>query len=127
MKRFDTLVNNVFAGILLEQDPGVAPGLDQTGGPQGQPPVAPAPAPAMPAPAAPAPEPAPEEQKTKPLTAPGRAFLVDLVRRALEIDPKSLADTDLGVFADEEVTIENAAEVEKKLLEIINRLNPSKI
>ena len=126
MKRFDKVVNNVFAGILLEQDPGApapAPGLDQTGGPQGMPPAAPA----MPPPAAPAPEPAPEEQKPKPLTAPGRAFLVDLVRRALEIDPKSLADTDLGVFADEEVTIENAAEVEKKLLEIINRLNPSKI
>jgi len=127
MKKFDSIVNKVFTDLLTEQPapaPAPAPGLDQTGGPQGQPPAAPAPA----APPMPADIPAPEkEQKPKPLTSPGRAFLVDLIRRALEIDPKSLDDADMGVFADDEVTIENAAEVEKKLASIINRLNPSKI
>ena len=126
MKKFDSIVNKVFTDLLTEQPaPPPAPGLDQTGGPQGQP-VAAAPAPA--APPMPADIPAPEEeQKPKPLTSPGRAFLVDLIRRALEIDPKSLDDADTGVFADDEVTIENAAEIEKKLATIINRLNPSKI
>lgn len=126
MKKFDTIVNKVYTNLLTEQEIAPPPGLDQTGGPQAQPPAAPAaPAPA-PAPAAPAPEPA-EQEEPRRLTAPGRAFLVDLIRRALEIDPKSLDDADTGVFADDEVTIENAAEIEKKLASIINRLNPSRI
>lgn len=129
MKKFDSIVNRVFTDLLTEQPappPAPPPGLDQTGGPQGQPPMAP--------PAAPAPAPMPadipdpeEEQKPKPLSSPGRAFLVDLIRRALEIDPKSMDDSDMGVFADDEVTIENASEIEKKLAAIINRLNPAKI
>ena len=127
MKKFDSIVNKVFTDLLSEQPVPVpaVPGLDQTGGPQAQP-VAPVAAPvAAPMPAdIPDPE---EEQKPKPLSSPGRAFLVDLIRRALEIDPKSMDDSDTGVFADDEVTIENAAEIEKKLASIINRLNPSKI
>ncbi len=125
MKKFDLVVNKVFTNLLSEQEQPPAPGLDQTGGPQAQPAGG---APVVPAPAAPAPapEPAPEQEPRR-LTAPGRAFLVDLIRRALEIDPKPLDDADTGVFADDEVTIENAAEVEKKLVSIINRLNPSKI
>lgn len=128
MKRFDSIVNKVFTDLLTEQDPNaLAPGLDQSGGPQvpGQPAGA---APVAAPPPAPEPEqPAEEPQKPKPLTSPGRAFLVDLIRRALEIDPKSLDDADTSVFADDEVTIENAAEIEKKLANIINRLNPTKI
>jgi hypothetical protein len=128
MKKFDSIVNRVFTDLLTEQPapPAPPPGLDQTGGPQGQPPMAP---PAAPAPAPmPADIPDPEkEQKPKPLSSPGRAFLVDLIRRALEIDPKSMDDSDMGGFADDEVTIENASEIEKKLASIINRLNPAKI
>lgn len=125
MKKFDSVVNKVFTNLLSEQEQPPVPGLDQTGGPQAQPaapaaPVAPAPAPAA------TPEPAPEQEPRR-LTAPGRAFLVDLIRRALEIDPKSLDDADTAVFADDEVTIENAAEIEKQLAGIINRLNPSRI
>jgi hypothetical protein len=128
MKKFDSILNRDFTELLTEQPAPApvppAPGLDQTGGPQGQPagapPAAPAPMPAD----IPSPE---EEEKPKPLSSPGRAFLVDLIRRALEIDPKSLDDADTGVFADDEVTIKNAAEIEKKLAAIINRLNPSKI
>ena len=56
MKKFDSLVNEVYSNILLEAPP--APGLDQTGG---NPPAAAAPAaPAAPEPAAPAPAPEPE-------------------------------------------------------------------
>lgn len=125
MKKFDLVVNKVFTNLLSEQEQPPVPGLDQTGGPQAQPAGAPPVAPVQAAPV-PAPEPA-SEQEPRRLTAPGRAFLVDLIRRALEIDPKSLDDADTGVFADDEVTIENAADVEKKLVSIINRLNPSKI
>lgn len=124
MKKFDTLVNRVYSGILLEQEAGQPPvGLPQGGGPTAQ--VTPAPGPA----AAPAAEPpaAPEPQEAKPLSPPGRAYLVDMIRRALEIDPKSLQSGDTDVFADDDVTIENAADIEKKLAEIINRLNPSKV
>lgn len=125
MKKFDSVVNKVFTNLLSEQEQAPIPGLDQTGGPQAQP-AAPA-APAAPV-AAPVPTPEPtQEQEPRRLTAPGRAFLVDLIRRALEIDPKSLDDADTAVFADDEVTIENAAEIEKQLASIINRLNPSRI
>ena len=126
MKKFDTLVNRVYSGILLEQEAGQPPvGLPQGGGPTAQ--VTPAPGPA-PAPASAAEPPAaPEPQEAKPLSPPGRAYLVDMIRRALEIDPKSLQSGDTDVFADDDVTIENAADIEKKLAEIINRLNPSKV
>lgn len=127
MKKFDSVVNKVFTNLLSEQEQAPIPGLDQTGGPQAQPAAPVAPAPAAPG-AAPAPTPEPaQEQEPRRLTAPGRAFLVDLIRRALEIDPKSLDDADTAVFADDEVTIENAAEIEKQLASIINRLNPSRI
>lgn len=126
MKKFDILVNKVYSDILLEQEAGQPPvGLPQDGGPAGQAAPAPAPAPAVAPAAEPPAEPEPEEPK--PLSPPGRAYLVDMIRRALEIDPKSLQAGDTDVFADDDVTIENAAEIEKKLAEIINRLNPSKV
>lgn len=121
MKKFDTLVDRVYTSILLEQDPNTPQaGLPQDGGPTAQP----VPVPQPPAPPAPAPE---ETEKPKPLSPPGRAYLVDLVRRALEIDPKSLSQGDMNVFADDTVTVQNAAEIEKKLAEIIDRVNPSPV
>lgn len=129
MKKFDTIVNKVFVNLLSEA-PLPIPGLDQTGGPQ-MPPAGAAPAPAAGPAAAPAqpeqPAPAEEPKEPKPLTSPGRAYLVDLMRRALEIDPKSLEEADMAVFAEDDVTVENAAEVEKKIAEIVNRVNPSRV
>lgn len=114
MKKFDTLVNEVYSNILLEAPP--APGLDQTGG---NPPAA---APAAPAPAAPAPEPAAPEPE--PVSSEGLRNLVDLVQRALVISPDSLDAVDKAVFNDK-VTIQNALEKQQKLSDIVDRLNPA--
>ena len=116
MKKFDTLVNEVYSNILLEAPP--APGLDQTGG---NPPAAAAPAtPAAPAPAAPAPEP----EAPEPVSSEGLRNLVDLVQRALVISPDSLDAVDKAVFNDK-VTIQNALEKQQKLSDIVDRLNPA--
>jgi len=116
MKKFDTLVNEVYSNILLEAPP--APGLDQTGG---NPPAAAAPAaPAAPATAAPAPEP----EAPEPVSSEGLRNLVDLVQRALVISPDSLDAVDKAVFNDK-VTIQNALEKQQKLSDIVDRLNPA--
>jgi 3-oxoacyl-ACP reductase-like protein len=118
MKKFDSLVNEVYSNILLEAPP--APGLDQTGG---NPPAAAAPAaPAAPEPAAPAP--APEPEAPEPVSSEGLRNLVDLVQRALVISPDSLDAVDKAVFNDK-VTIQNALEKQQKLSDIVDRLNPA--
>ena len=108
MKKFDSLVNEVYSNILLEAPP--APGLDQTGG---NPPAAAAPA-----------APAPEPEAPEPVSSEGLRNLVDLVQRALVISPDSLDAVDKAVFNDK-VTIQNALEKQQKLSDIVDRLNPA--
>lgn len=115
MKNFDSLVNEVYANILLEAPP--APGLDQTGG---NPPAAAVPA--APAPAAPAP--APEAPEPEPVSSEGLRNLVDLIQRALVISPDSLDSADKAVFNDK-VTVLNALEKQQQLSDIVDRLNPA--
>ena len=118
MKNFDSLVNEVYANILLEAPP--VPGLDQTGG---NPPAAAAPAvPAAPAPAAPAPEPAAPEPE--PVSSEGLRNLVDLIQRALVISPDSLDSADKAIFNDK-VTVLNALTKQQQLSDIVDRLNPA--
>jgi len=115
MKKFDSLVNEVYSNILLEAPP--VSGLDQTGG---NPP--PAAAPAVPAPAAPVP--APEAPEPEPVSSEGLRNLVDLIQRALVISPDSLDPVDKAVFNDK-VTVLNALEKQQKLSDIVDRLNPA--
>jgi hypothetical protein len=112
MKKFDTLVNEVYTKILSEAPP--TPGLDQTGG---NPPPDAAPAPAAPAPAAPV-------EVPKPVSSEGLRNLIDLVQRALVISPDSLDAADKSVFNDK-VTIQNALEKQQQLTDIVDRINPA--
>lgn len=109
MKKFDSLVNQVYTNILLEAEATPAPVIDQTGGN------------AQPAPAEPAPteQPAPE-----PVSSEGLRNLVDLIQRALSISPDSLEAADKAVFS-AEVTIQNALEKQKQLTDIVDRFNPT--
>jgi len=112
MKKFDSLVNQVYTNILLEAEAAPAapaPAIDQTGGN------------AQPAPATPAPaeQPAPE-----PVSSEGLRNLVDLIQRALSISPDSLEAADKAIFTTE-VTIQNALEKQKQLTDIVDRLNPA--
>lgn len=115
MKNFDSLVNEVYANILLEAPP--VPGLDQTGG---NPPAAAAPA--APAPAAPASEPAAPEPE--PVSSEGLRNLVDLIQRALVISPDSLDSADKAIF-NNKVTVLNALDKQQQLSDIVDRLNPA--
>ena len=117
MKKFDSLVNEVYSNILLEAPP--VPGLDQTGG---NPPAAAAPAAPTPAPAAPAPEPAAPEPE--PVSSEGLRNLVDLIQRALVISPDSLDSADKAIFNDK-VTVLNALDKQQQLSDIVDRLNPA--
>jgi len=119
MKKFDSLVNEVYSNILLEAPP--APGLDQTGG---NPPAAAAPAEPAPAPAPAAPAPEPAAPEPEPVSSEGLRNLVDLIQRALVISPDSLDPVDKAVFNDK-VTVLNALEKQQKLSDIVDRLNPA--
>ena len=110
MKKFDTLLNNVYGRILLEQEQQAIP---QNGGPV-QPGAQPATAPA------PAPEPPPEEpQEPEKITPEGKLFLVDLIRKALAISPDSLSPEEKAVFADSEIQSGNIEDILSKLQQII--------
>ena len=113
MKKFNSLVNQVYSNILLEEPAPVAPApaIDQTGG-NAQP-------------AAPAPAPAPIEQPTpEPVSSEGLRNLVDLIQRALSISPDYLDAADKRVFNDR-VTIQNALEKQQQLSDVIDKLNPA--
>jgi hypothetical protein len=111
MKKFNSLVNQVYSNILLEEPAPVAPApaIDQTGGN------------AQPA----APAPAPIEQPTpEPVSSEGLRNLVDLIQRALSISPDSLDAVDKSIF-NSEITIQNSLEKQKQLTDIVDRLNPA--
>jgi|688.fasta_scaffold223126_2 hypothetical protein len=115
MKRFNSLVNEVYAKILEQET--VPAAIPQTGGPvtpttAGEQP--PAPAPEQPA--------APEQpvQEPKPLTSEGKVFLIDYIRKALAIDPGTLTPDEKAVFNEPEVNSENGEEILNRLQEIIN-------
>ena len=119
MKKFDSLVNQVYANILLEAPlpASPVPAIDQTGG-------NPPPGDVLSQPPAPATNPEPEEPK--PVSSEGLRNLVDLIQRALVISPDSLDSTDKAIFNDR-VTIQNAIEKQQQLSDIIDRINPPQI
>jgi hypothetical protein len=114
MKRFDKIVNNVYASILTEQQPPVPaadpnaqqPGLPQTGGPT--------------APVPQAPPPVEPPKQSQPITPEGKIFLIDYIRKALAVDPGSLSADEKAVFNDAEINSENAESILDQLKQIID-------
>lgn len=109
MKKFQAVVNEVYARILEQET--VPPAIPQTGGPVTptttgeQPPQQPAPAP---------------EPETQPLTAPGKVFLIDYMRKALAIDPGTLTADEKAIFNEPEVNASNGEQILARLQEIID-------
>ena len=116
-KKVDQLLEKVSkaAGITLEQGPPMGP---PPGGPMGPPPGAGGPMPPMGGiPPMGGPPPAPPEPKT--LTGEGKRFLVEMVVKALSIDPDNLTEPEKAIFEDD-ITPENAEDVLDTLREIID-------
>lgn len=113
MKKFQAVVNEVYARILEQET--VPAAIPQTGGP-----VTPTTTGQEPAPA-PAPAPAPEPtQEPQPLTPAGKVFLIDYIRKALAVDPGTLTADEKAIFNEPEVNAENGDQILTRLQEIID-------
>jgi hypothetical protein len=114
MKKFNSLVNEVYARILEQETTPAA--IPQTGGPVT--PTTTGEQPPLPIPDTPAPEQPAEEPK--PLTSEGKVFLIDYIRKALAIDPGTLTPDEKAVFNEPEVNSENGEEILNRLQDIIS-------
>lgn len=114
MKRFNSLVTEVYARIL--EQPVVPPAIPQTGGPVV--PVGAGEQPPVPPLAAPAPE--QPQAEPQPLTSAGKVFLIDYVRKALAVDPGTLTADEKAIFNEPEVNAENGDQILNRLQEIID-------
>jgi len=111
MSKFLNKLNEVYYNLLEADAP--QPGLDQSGGAQGDPNAAPA---------APAPAPAPApEQEAQPMTPEGKVFLVELALKALAIDSSTISEQDKAIF-ETHVTKDNADQVADRIRQIVEGL-----
>jgi len=113
MSKFNQKLNEFYFN-LLEADQ--QPGLDQTGGQQGDQNVAAAPAPAQ----AQAPA-TPEQQEAQPMTPEGKVFLVELALKALAVDSSTISEQDKSIF-ETHVTKDNADQVADRIKQIVEGL-----
>jgi hypothetical protein len=119
MSKFLNKLNQVYYNLLEADAP--QPGLDQTGGQQGDQAMAPAaPAPAA-APAAPAAAPAAPEQEAQPMTPEGKVFLVELALKALAVDSSTISEQDKAIF-ETHVTKDNADQVADRIRQLVEGL-----
>jgi len=107
MSKFLNKLNQVYYNLLEADAP--QPGLDQTGGQQGDQTMAPAAAPAAP------------EQEAQPMTPEGKVFLVELALKALAVDSSTISEQDKAIF-ETHVTKDNADQVADRIRQLVEGL-----